>query len=294
MNVLLSANKISLKPRLTAFSLDLSAGQVIGLLGVNGAGKSTALSLLAGGQAPSNGEISLAGQALSESNRQRIGWLPQQSTTYPEMTVDENLSYTAAIHGLKKNRAQHAISAVIEQFSLSHLRQRLSARLSGGERRRLDLACTLLHSPDVLLLDEPTAGLDPLQAEHLRQLIKQLSVERGIVLASHLLPDIEQLCSHAILMDAGRVIESAAIRLNQHDMQAVFSQPPSDSELLNIFGIEQIVSRNNNTLILRLKKDAPKIMPEKLSCHGWGLQSWQPAHNNILQRFRALSIGETQ
>ena len=286
MEILLTAKKLCLASRLQDFSLEAASGETIGLLGINGAGKSTALSLLAGGQALTSGKVTL------HTAEAGIGWLPQHSVTYPEMTTRENLVFYARIRGLNKTHLKPAVSQMIKQFNLDDLHSRLAKQLSGGERRRLDLACTLVHSPKILLLDEPTAGLDPLQAEQLRHTIKNLAPKHAIIIASHILTDIEQLCSRALLMNAGQIIDTETLHPNQCDMQAIFSRPPSDTELSAISGVDKVIFRDDNKLVIRLTADAPSIMPEKLSCHGWGLQSWQLAPNNLLQHFRDLSSGE--
>jgi len=294
MNALLSARQLSLEPRLHDISLDVERGQVLGLLGINGAGKSTLLAALAGVQPCDSGEILIDGQPLhgQRALRRRVGWLPQRPPIYPDMSVIENLRFAARLRMPGAAVSQAQLDEALQQYQLAPLQRRLAHRLSGGEAMRLGLACCLIHQPDVLLLDEPSAGLDPLQAEQLRALIGALAGERAVVIASHLLPDIEQLCSRALLLHDGRILAEEPVHDARPLMLAEFSHVPEDSALLAIPGIARVVAREAGQVIVELQADAPPIMPEKLACHGWGLRRWQPAPNDLAARFRRISSGE--
>jgi ABC-2 type transport system ATP-binding protein len=204
------------------------------------------------------------------------------------MTVEENLRFRAGLQGCDSG----AVDSALEQFSLGALRRRLASRLSGGERMRLGLASCLVHRPAVLLLDEPTAGLDAVQSEQLHQLIRTLADERAVLIASHLLTDIEALCQRALLLHEGRIVADEPISPPGRRMLAEFSHPPDDQALLQVPGVAAVCSRENHRVVLELAPDASPAMPEKLACHGWGLRRWQPATGNLLARFRQLSSGE--
>lgn len=295
MTALLSVQHLSLAPRLHDVSLSLARGRTLGLLGVNGAGKSTLLSLLAGAVGADSGELRLDDERLHQGNagawQRRIGWLPQRPPLYPDMTVQENLHFAAELR-LGRSPPPPLLAQQLERFGLGPLASRLAHRLSGGEAMRLGLACCLVHQPDLLLLDEPTAGLDPLQAQQLRELIRSLAGERAVLIASHLLPDIEQLCDRALLLHRGRVIADEPLHRERRLWQARFSHPPEDAALLQVPGVARVVSRDGSSLVLQLSVDASPAMPEKLACHGWGLRLWQPAPLDLAARFRALSSGE--
>ena len=195
------------RPRLSDVDLQLQAGDRLGLLGVNGAGKSTLMQLLAGVLAPDRGEVLVLGQRLDQDDsgvRRYIGFLPQRIPVYPELTVRENLHWAGRLHGLKAEALQTAIDEALHQVQLSEVRGRLAGRLSAGMAQRLGLAQALLHRPAILILDEPTAGLDPLQTEQVRDLLAALSEDISLVLATHLLDDVQRLCNRVILLDAGR------------------------------------------------------------------------------------------
>jgi ABC-2 type transport system ATP-binding protein len=223
--------------------------------------------------------------------RRHIGWLPQQPPLYPDLSVRENLQLLAALHQQSRPAAEH-IRRALQRFSLEPLQARLVHRLSGGERMRLALACTLSHEPQVLLLDEPTAGLDPLQAEQLRELIRRESAQRAVLIASHLLPDIEQLCERVLLMDSGRIVADQPLRTVRPLVRVQLQRPPADSELTGLAGIERVVERRDTELLIEIGPDAPDALAEQVAARGWGLLAWQPEGSDLLARFRALSTGE--
>jgi len=195
------------RPRLSDVHLQLQAGDRLGLLGVNGAGKSTLMQLLAGVLAPDHGEVLVLGQPLDQGDgavRRHIGFLPQRIPAYPELTVRENLHWAGRLHGLKSEALQAAIDEVLQRVQLGDVAGRLAGRLSTGMAQRLGLAQALLHRPAILILDEPTAGLDPLQTEQIRELLAALPGDISLILATHLLDDVQRLCNRVILLDDGR------------------------------------------------------------------------------------------
>lgn len=200
--------------RLHDVSLRLDAGDRLALLGINGAGKSTLLQILAGALAPRRGEVRLAGRSLYRSanpDRRRIGYLPQTSTHYPELTVQENLAWSGRLQGIPATRLGRLIDDMLTQVGLEPQRRRLAGRLSAGMQQRLGLAQALIHQPEILILDEPTANLDPLQTTRLRELIAQHAGTRALVLATHLLDDIHALCDRVLVLDQGRARGEHAI-----------------------------------------------------------------------------------
>jgi ABC-2 type transport system ATP-binding protein len=200
-------------------TLSLGAGEILGLLGVNGAGKSTLLRLMAGVLAPDAGTVCLAGIDLREqpeATRRRVGWLPERAPLYPELTVTEALAFAARLRGLPDVRA--AVDRAIERCDLGEVRHRLCGLLSRGFAQRAGLAQAIVHEPPVLLLDEPTAGLDPLQAQRFHALLRDLAPARAIVLSSHQLAEVQAGCTHAAILHAGQldaplpVADGAALR----------------------------------------------------------------------------------
>ena len=195
------------RPRLHDFDLELQPGDRLGLLGINGAGKSTLMQILAGILAPSQGEVQIHGQRLDRAGpalRRHLGFLPQRVPVYPELTVRENLGWAGRLRGLQGATLNGAIESVLQQVELVDYSGRLAGRLSAGMAQRLGLAQALVHEPAILILDEPTAGLDPLQTEQIRDLLAGLAAGTSLVLATHLLDDVQRLCNRVILLDAGR------------------------------------------------------------------------------------------
>jgi ABC-2 type transport system ATP-binding protein len=218
MKPLLLARHLSLgpaqRPRLTDIDLHLEPGDRLALLGVNGAGKSTLMQVLAGILAPDSGEVLILGQRLDRAGprlRRHIGFLPQQIPCYPELTVTENLQWAGHLRGLEGQPLQTAIDRALRQVQLGEQAARLGGSLSAGMRQRLGLAQAVLHRPDVLILDEPTAGLDPLQTEQIRELLSTLTAACSLVLATHLLDDVQRLCNRVILLDGGRKTAEHAV-----------------------------------------------------------------------------------
>jgi ABC-2 type transport system ATP-binding protein len=218
MTALLSARALSCGSpphrRLDAIDLELSAGDRLALLGVNGAGKSTLMQVLAGVLVPDSGSVTVDGRPLhgdSAGPRQLLGYLPQLVPAYPEMTVRENIDLAARLRRVPAAGRVAAIARVVEQTQLQDVKDRQAGQLSAGMLQRVGIAQALVHSPRLLILDEPTAGLDPLQAEGLRQLLAELSSDIALLLATHLLDDVQQLCRRVIFLDSGRKTGEQAV-----------------------------------------------------------------------------------
>jgi ABC-2 type transport system ATP-binding protein len=193
---------------LRGVALDLPAGATLGLLGINGAGKSTLLRVLAGVLAPDAGRVRLAGVDLRDDPRAArtlVGWLPERAPLYPELTVAEAIGFAAELRGIARGARAAAVERAIERCDLGSVRRRLCAQLSRGYAQRAGLAQAIVHEPPVLLLDEPTAGLDPLQAQRFHALLAELRPGRAIVLSSHQLAEVQAGCTHAAILHDGRL-----------------------------------------------------------------------------------------
>jgi ABC-2 type transport system ATP-binding protein len=190
-----------------SFSVD--RGEVIGFLGPNGAGKSTTMKILSGYLPADAGEVRIAGfDILSQSlkARSRVGYLPENVPLYPEMRVGEYLSYRAALKGVRSRRITEKVEDALELCSISHVRNQLIGTLSKGYRQRVGLADALVNEPDILILDEPTIGLDPGQIREVRELIKGLAKRHTILLSSHILSEVEMTCSRILIINKGRIV----------------------------------------------------------------------------------------
>lgn len=208
--------------------VQLAAGERLGLLGVNGAGKSTLLQMLAGVLAPHGGRVQVHGETLHDdrpSPRRHIGYLPQRPPVYRELTVRENLDWAGRLRMLTGSRLKTAIDSVVQQTELGAVADRLAGHLSTGMRQRLGLAQALIHAPTILILDEPTAGLDPVQTEQLRNLLRTLPDTAGVLIATHLLDDVQQLCDRVMVLESGRCIAQQSVNGDTDLMDALRSVP---------------------------------------------------------------------
>jgi ABC-2 type transport system ATP-binding protein len=189
-------------------SFDVAKGRVVGFLGPNGAGKTTTMRILAGYLTATSGQATIAGIDVfwrPVDVRRKIGYMPENCPLYPEMRVQEYLGFRAGIKGLHGWACRRRVEYVLDRCWLRDVRRQLIGTLSKGYRQRVGLADVLLHNPPVLILDEPTAGLDPTQIRETRGLIKELGREHTILLSTHILPEVEMTCNEVIVINRGRV-----------------------------------------------------------------------------------------
>jgi len=190
-------------------SFRVEPGEVLGFLGPNGAGKTTTMRMLTGYIPPSDGKAIVAGYDVSNrplEAKKRIGYLPETPPLYPEMTVHEYLTFVARIKGVPRAERKARVNAAMERTRVADMANRHCSRLSKGYRQRVGLAQALMHNPEVLILDEPTAGLDPKQIIETRKLIKDLGGDHTIILSTHILPEVSQTCHRIVIINKGRVV----------------------------------------------------------------------------------------
>jgi ABC-2 type transport system ATP-binding protein len=196
-------------------SFDVPRGQIVGFLGPNGAGKTTTMRILAGYITATSGEAQIDGYDVfwqPVETRRRIGYLPENCPLYPEMRVTEYLYFRAGIKGMHGGDRRRRLGYVLERCWLTDVRRQLIGTLSKGYRQRVGLADTLLADPRVLILDEPTAGLDPTQIRATRSLIRELGEQHTILLSTHILPEVEMTCDRVIIVHRGRVVTSSSLK----------------------------------------------------------------------------------
>ncbi len=197
-----------------AVSFGIEAGEVVGLLGHNGAGKTTIMKMLTGYLEPSEGRILIDGDDLAAHRRAvqgKIGYLPENCPTYPEMTVIDYLDYAAALHGIAPADRPAALRLAIERTALAEKATAPIHTLSRGYRQRVGVAQAILHRPRILILDEPTNGLDPSQIQHMRDLIRELSRDATVILSTHIMQEVQAVCDRAIIIRNGRVALDATL-----------------------------------------------------------------------------------
>ena len=190
-------------------TFSVADGEILGILGPNGAGKTTTLRMITGFLPPSAGRVTVNGHDLQDDPipaRGEIGYLPENVALYPEMRVSEYLAYRARLQGMGRSTGRAAIAEALERCLLEVVEHQIIGTLSKGYRQRVGLAAAILHRPPVLVLDEPTVGLDPKQIIAIRELIRELGAERTLLLSSHILPEVEQLCQRVLIIDQGRLV----------------------------------------------------------------------------------------
>lgn len=195
---------------LTDITFKVEKGQIVGFLGANGAGKTTTMDILCGCIGADSGTAKIAGYEISEHPlevKKRIGYLPDEPPLHKEMKVDEFLLYVGQLHGLSGATLKQRVNDIMAKLEISDMRGRLIGQLSKGYRQRVGLAHALVHDPEVLILDEPTEGLDPNQIVQIRELIKSLKGQHTILFSSHILSEVESVCDQIIIVDRGRVVE---------------------------------------------------------------------------------------
>ncbi len=284
---LLRARGLGLKDhdrwRLRDLDLDLKRGEVLGLLGINGAGKSTTLALLSGALAPSAGRVNILGTDLHRNPllaKKHIGLLPEQAPLYAQLSVDENLEFSARLRGMNRREARFARNRIKTQLDIQDLGQRLCARLSKGQQQRVGLALAMIHYPRVLILDEPTAGLDPHQAQRLRQLIEELSPHCGIIMATHILADVEQLCERVLILDQGRIL--AEQRLADCPVLRVHlcSAPADRQQILDLPGVTEVRAQGKGWFQIEVQTPAAEFA-QTLARQNWRMDALIPASASL-------------
>jgi ABC-2 type transport system ATP-binding protein len=220
-------------------SFQVEKGQIVGFLGPNGAGKTTTMRMLTCFLPPTDGTAEVAGFEVMENPmevKKRIGYLPESPPVYPEMEVIEYLNFVARIKGVPKSARPGRIEDVIEKCAIGDVRNKEIGKLSKGYRQRVGLAQAIIHNPDVLILDEPTAGLDPHQIIETRDLIKGLSGNHTIILSTHILPEVEQTCERVIIIAKGKLVAMDTVanltsRLRGSETVAVEAAPSNGADL---------------------------------------------------------------
>ena len=251
------------KKALYDISLTLNEG-IYGLLGPNGAGKSTLMNILTGNLTQTSGHILLDGQEVSASNplfRAKIGYMPQQQALYPTFTPERFLYYVAALRGMSKSYARERIDWVLQLLSLEKVRCNPIRTLSGGMKQRLLLAQAVLDDPDILVLDEPTAGLDPRQRIAVRNLIAKIALHKIIILSTHVVPDVEYISKEIILLSEGVVLnQNSASQLSAELEGWVWEVNVSEADLERVYMHGKVCSLNRDddgVKVRLLARDTP-------------------------------------
>jgi len=282
-------------------SFELAAGDILGFLGPNGAGKTTTMQMLSGNLAPSEGQIHINGHDLLEQPKQAraaLGYLPEQPPLYKEMTVDEYLGYCARLHRIQKNVTEDIIELTKSRCGLADTGKRLIGNLSKGYQQRVGIAQAILHSPEVIILDEPTVGLDPNQIREIRELIVELGKEHGIILCTHILPEVQAVCNRVQIINQGQFVYEANMdELLARQVTGAYSihllRPPSVNELNNISSISNAERLDEHSFLVHTTNTAEQLVKAAVE-NNWGLDRLVPHERTLEQIFVDLTLGDAR
>lgn len=283
-------------------SFELRKGEILGFLGPNGAGKSTTMQILSGNLAPSAGRVQINGiDLLDEPKRAKagIGYLPEVPPLYPELSVDEYLDYCARLNRVPGVQIRAARDSAKQRCGLGDAGRRLIGNLSKGFQQRVGIAQAIIHSPAVVILDEPTVGLDPIQIREIRSLITELGREHSVILSTHILPEVQSLCSRVQIINKGRLVFSETLaglsaQLQASSLLLTLKQSPEIALLERIKGVTAVQTLDDQRLRVAFtpgSNPAEQIAIEAAQ-HGWGLLELVQERKTLEQIFVALTTSD--
>ena len=280
-------------------SFELAAGDILGFLGPNGAGKSTTMQMLSGNLAPSEGEIRINGIDLLDkpgAAKAALGYLPEIPPLYKEMSVDEYLRYCAVLRRIKKAGIKDAMALAKQRCGLAGVGKRLIGNLSKGFQQRVGIAQAILHSPQVIILDEPTVGLDPIQIREIRELITELGKSHGIILSTHILPEVASVCNRVQIINEGRLVYASDMKglLEQQTTGKYLislGRPPSVDEIRATGLIDQVEQLDANQFIVNISTTADELARVAVN-NDWGLSKLVAHEHSLEQIFVNLTLGD--
>jgi len=280
-------------------SIELHQGEILALLGPNGAGKSSCLQMLCGVLAPSAGEIIINGEDLLDKPylaKKNIGYLPDKPPLYPELTVVEYLTYAARLRRVENSQLKTLLKQAILRCGLEGYNKRLIGNLSKGYLQRVGIAQAIIHQPEVIILDEPTVGLDPIQMLEIRKLILELGEQHGIILSTHILPEVQAVCNRVQMIHHGKsVINKKLSELNKSNQISIRLQnPPDIDQLKTLPGVTSAQASPNNAYLITGDKLNESLAEISRHCveYNWGLLELTPVENTLEQVFLNLTAGD--
>ena len=284
-------------------SFSIPTGQIVGLLGPNGAGKTTTMRMITGFLSPSEGQIFIDGQDITQApveSKKKIGYMPESAPLYGEMIVEDYLKYIAQMHG---ENPEEKVPALCKECGLKEVMSKNISELSRGNRQRVSLAHALMHDPEILILDEPTSGLDPNQVEDVRAIIREIGKTRTVIVSTHILSEVETLCSRAIIISGGKVVADSSIENLKNSIGSSttvfveFAGNAADAEAVakSIPGVSNVSSNkveNGHNEIVVSVNDETEVRPvlvKKLVEKGCELYSMAIQSNSLEDVFHALT-----
>ncbi len=290
-------------------SFRVERGEILGFLGPNGAGKTTTMRVLTGYMPATEGKAIVAGfdvfdQAVEA--KRRTGYLPETPPLYPDMSVIEYLHFVARIKGVPSGERRQRTQQVMERTRVADMANRLCGTLSKGYKQRVGLAQVLIHNPDVLILDEPTAGLDPKQIIETRELIKELAGDHTIILSTHILPEVAQTCQRVVIINKGRVVaidtpDNLTARLRGSEtmyLQVDTAGADAGASLSHVPGVTRVVESDRRDGMIGYEidsdrgRDVRRELARAVVTSGWGLLELRPMRMSLEDVFLSLTTEE--
>ncbi len=285
-----------------AINFELRRGEVLGFLGPNGAGKSTSMKMITGNLAPSAGRIRICGHDLLDQPKlakAEIGYLPEQPPLYRDFTVDEYLQFCARINRIAKGHIKTAMDNAKQRCGLTEVGSRLIGNLSKGFQQRVGIAQAIIHTPAIVVLDEPTVGLDPIQIREIRKLIRDLGQEHGVILSTHILPEVQMTCDRVQIIHRGKLVFSDDVsnlneRMQSSSLLLTLRNPPSAAALSSIQGVSQVevLGPNQFRLLHATTRSPAEAVAEQSVKNSWGLCELTPERKTLEQIFVEITSTE--
>lgn len=280
-------------------NMEIKSTGIVGLLGSNGAGKSTTMNILCGVLNQTAGEVIINGidmRKQPELAKQEIGFLPQTPPLYMDLTVDEYLTHCAILRSVDKTKLKTALEEVKERCSLTHISKRLIRNLSGGYKQRVGIAQAIIHHPKLVVFDEPTNGLDPNQIIEVRSLIKEIAVDRAVILSTHVLTEVQYLCKEIQMIESGRIVFADTMEafdnyVAPHSLVAVMEAAPPADDLLAIEGISRVEYLTEKQVRIYFNGDnsISETLVLESAKQGWRLRELSTEKNSLDDTFAQLS-----
>jgi ABC-2 type transport system ATP-binding protein len=280
-------------------TLELKRGEILGFLGPNGAGKTTTMQMLTGNLAPTAGSISICGIDLFErpsAAKAHIGYLPETPPLYRELTVGEYIDLAARLHRVAKAERGNAVADALARCGLTAVAKKLVGTLSKGYQQRVGIAQAIVHRPDIVILDEPTVGLDPNQIREIRSLIRELGRDRSVILSTHILPEVESVCDRVVIMHHGKSVFGDSIDglKKFHGGRIVhigLRHPPAPAVLASIPGVAQVEADGSNGFRISFadQADPTDALVRRAVDESWGLYQLVPAQTSVEEVFVQLT-----
>ncbi len=293
------SHKYSVNWAIRDINIEIHQHGIIGLLGSNGAGKSTTMNILCGVLNQTEGKVTINGidtKENPEAAKMEVGFLPQTPPLYMDLTVNEYLTYCAHLRRMHKTDIPRALETVKERCGISHFSDRLIRNLSGGYRQRVGIAQAIIHRPKLVVLDEPTNGLDPNQIIEVRSLIKEIATDRAVIFSTHILSEVQILCKEIRMIENGRIVFADTMDafnnyVEPHSVLLHMEEPPAPEELMKIPGVSKVdmLTERRWRVFFNGDQEITERIIQASVQHGWRLRELSLDKSSLDEIFAQLS-----